>query len=279
MIPVAFVNGIGAAVLWVSQATVITMYAEEYAAANALERAAALGIFNGLFYGIFQFSAIVGNVMTSLLIEQSDESASDDENTVNVNTTLLFVVFFILALVGTAMLVFGKAQTSASTASSSPWEAFKNSVVLLQKREMQLILPMFLFHGVWQAWAAGNFTADIVSESLGSGWIGYVMCLFGFGNVVGSIVFGRLSDRLGRKPIIAFGLLAGLCVQIFFLAWTVTDDAFALSFCFAFAIGLVDSVFNSIPSAFAVAFVSLLLSSPSKNTHCSTGGSDCCDAV
>ena len=64
---------------------------------------------------------------------------------------------------------------------------------------------MFLFSGVVFGFLCSDFTNNLVRESLGVHEIGLVMSVFGLGDGLACLLFGRLSDYVGRPPIIFYG--------------------------------------------------------------------------
>ena len=66
------------------------------------------------------------------------------------------------------------------------------------------------------SFAWGAISAHIVTPILGSSNLGFVMCAFGVADALGSTVVGKLSDVVGRMPVILGGaaLQAGLSVWL-----------------------------------------------------------------
>ena len=47
----------------------------------------------------------------------------------------------------------------------------------------------------------------MISVALGKDWVGYVTAASAFADMLSSIAFGRLSDTLGRVPVLALGVV------------------------------------------------------------------------
>ncbi len=128
-------------------------------------------------------------------------------------------------------------DTVAATARTSPGSRGVSlyTVALRHKNVSITALSIFLFglsHGAFL-----YFTVPLLGESLGFGptRIGWVISAFGVGHVLGALVMGPLSDRLGkRKPFLFISLLSpGLLILLFALTDTVAP-MIAISFVYGF---------------------------------------------
>ncbi|RHY24242.1 hypothetical protein DYB32_008925, partial [Aphanomyces invadans] len=88
MIPAAFMEGVGASVLWIAQATYLTELSVLYAKFKHEPVVSSMGVFNGVFYSIFRMSAISGNIISSLVPAES-----------------LFVMYTIIGMFGAALML------------------------------------------------------------------------------------------------------------------------------------------------------------------------------
>uniref|UniRef100_A0A1I8IW18 Serine/threonine-protein kinase 1 n=1 Tax=Macrostomum lignano TaxID=282301 RepID=A0A1I8IW18_9PLAT len=83
-----------------------------------------------------------------------------------------------------------------------------------------------------------------VACSSGIGAVGRVMMCYGAGHVLG-VLFGLVAGRLGKLPVL---LAAGCCqigLEVAGLLWQVEAEPVAYFYCYAFAWGCVDTVWNS----------------------------------
>ena len=98
--PASILVGFGASFLWVSQGEYVTWAANGYAIASNLPKSSAIGLFNGIFYGMFQMTQVSGNLIQAFLL--SDKSL--DHN-------VLFGVYLACAAVGTCLVLTLKRKT------------------------------------------------------------------------------------------------------------------------------------------------------------------------
>lgn len=112
-----------------------------------------------------------------------------------------------------------------------------------------------LIRGMEQSFVFGDFTKNIISETKGTNWIGFVMAVFGVTDALSSVTLGRLADRFGKRLFVAVGLLAHLAVLSFFLCFLFLDDDalddiydnFWILFVAAGILGIADSCWNTFP--------------------------------
>ncbi len=78
---------------------------------------------------------------------------------------------------------------------------------------------------------------------MGTKWIGWVMACFGAADVLGSAVFGRLSDKIGRKVIILFSSVMAVAGYVLSI-WTTPEKPY-LYFIVLVLLGLADGGYNT----------------------------------
>ena len=84
-------------------------------------------------------------------------------------------------------------------------------VVLIDLIGFTLVIP-FLTYFI-QDLASGDGFTDVGQRDL---WVGIVLAAYTFGQFLFTPILGSLSDRIGRRPVIMFGLLSN---TIFFIAF------------------------------------------------------------
>ena len=132
------------------------------------------------------------------------------------------------------------------------WEMTIKSVydctTLMFTRESLLLTPMYIFSGLELSFWSGEF-----SQFLTPSVIGLVLSFAGVGEVIGGIIFGKLSDKFGRSISITIGSICyaiGLGISCYMKQQNYTPDpqvlgAPAIAYAAALLFGLGDSSFNT----------------------------------
>jgi MFS family permease len=215
--------GFGAAVLWTAQGSVVMH-------SSTKEK---LGSYNGLFFGLFQWAQVIGNLLAGILLSHGTN-----------NSTL----FIILTIVGGCSLIgflfirqFKVEDVDAPQMSIS--ERFSQTFKLMVTREMIMLYLAMIYSGISQSYMFGVFPKTRPKND-----VGYIMAVFGAADVLGSFVAGYVSDRLGRMPIVftcAVSMTAGSL--IFFMQYLdlISMEDKYLSYVIAILLGIADSGFNT----------------------------------
>ncbi len=113
-----------------------------------------------------------------------------------------------------------------------------------------------------QSFVFGDFTSNIIKQTKGSEWIGFVMAVFGVTDALGSVILGRIADRFTKRIFVAVGLIAHTTIFAFYLTFlNIDDDALAhittnywILFITAAILGVADSCWNTFPSVMMSVF-------------------------
>jgi len=216
--------GFGAAVLWTAQGSVVLHSAPP----------AKLGVYNGLFFGIFQWAQVIGNLLAGILL------------TGGTNPSKLFLILTIVGATSLGGFCFVRGKTGTKTKE----DTIPVSVRLSQTFKIMIETPMLylylamIYSGISQTYMFGVFPG---SKTIATNDIGYVMAVFGGADVIGSFVAGYVSDRLGRMPIVftcAVSMTAG-SVLLLLQDFHVLPHETYLSYIIAILLGIADSGFNT----------------------------------
>ena len=279
LIPASVLVGLGCAFMWAAQGVYITKIAVNYAESTGEEnRFAFLGLFNGIFWGLFNCNQVAGNLISSMILK-SGQSPSI--------LAKLFTVFLFLSSFAVLSLFFlpspaprqqrrrqqqqnddvekkistttnkstnNSTNNSDNSDTTEPKEEEKEKektaslevmlssmITILGNKEILLLLPMFLYSGVVFGFLCSDFTNNLVRESLGVHEIGLVMSVFGLGDGLACLLFGKLSDFVGRPPIIMYGVVVHFIIFLFLLTWNVKADATVTLYCVAWFYGTADA--------------------------------------
>jgi len=216
----AVILGFGAAIIWTAQGSYVTNAALCYAKLSNKPPRSSIGLFNGIFFGIFQLSMLIGNILSSVILSSGgssseslsdlsgsffDDSSSSSEPEINPQAKILFYVYTAVCFVGFVGLCF---LPKANSADDSPKQKIKNpiekvigAIVLWKEPRMFLMIPYLVFTGLEQAFVFGDFTKQFVRELHGVEMVGYVMSSFGAIDSICSFALGRLADRIGARWI------------------------------------------------------------------------------
>lgn len=110
--------------------------------------------------------------------------------------------------------------------SDAPRRSFIQSLMavprlLLTSSAARKISLCYLSVGFSQSYTTGSFTADAVAKEVGPAFVGAIMATNNTMEVVSALLFGRLSDKLGRYPCYLGALLFELVNPLFFALFPV----------------------------------------------------------
>ena len=285
----AILPGFGASIMWIGQGAYTTESARLYALCTGKEETASLGLFNGIFWFCFQATQIAGNLLSSLVLSKDkDSSGAPPYDT----TMLLIGIYCGLAGLGTVLLCFlrrvdrapaagagavavadsGDDDTAALTGGdrdagtgaangkggkeqrSTKQRLLATTHLFTRDMRMTLLVPLLFYTGFEQSWAWGSFTKDYVSVTLSSSWVGYAMVMFGAADALSSLVFGNLSDRIGRFALLLVALAIQGGVGVFLLAYTPAHGEYAAVLPLAVAWGVADGILQTLVGALLGAY-------------------------
>ena len=249
------VIGLGAAVLWTAQGGFIAACAGAHEEERALPAHSTMGQFNGIFFSIFQLNQFVGNLLAALLYSyQASQSSVFGVMTVicgcGVATLLLLPKTHAAgsraALAERADMLrhaagdarveddedgYGEDARSAAAAARAGAEldadaytatdaaprqsvsvsAVLSSLRLLSDGRLSLMLMLIIYSGFAQSWMYGAFPPLV----LGNERRFFVLSFMGGADAFFSYTLGKLSDRVGRLPILLLGLLTHSAVYVY----------------------------------------------------------------
>ncbi|EFA79758.1 hypothetical protein PPL_06577 [Heterostelium album PN500] len=218
------VLGFGAAILWTAEGAFVIRCSTE----------STLGFHTGLFFALFQANQIVGNLGTAELIK-----AGYSDRT-------LFIILTITCAVSIFIFLFlGNPDNSTDDKPKeilSTKERLMLTLNLLKDRPIQLLIIALFYSGISQSFFFGDFPPLVGKNNLG-----YVMTVFGVCDALGSVIIGKVSDIIGRSPMIIFATLCCLGGTIFtyIIDRYISDHQLVLYFVCAGMMGFADAGYNT----------------------------------
>ncbi|KAK1298634.1 UNC93-like protein 3 [Acorus calamus] len=246
MVPASLYLGFSASIIWVGQGTYLTSAARSHAKDCHLHEGTIIGSFNGEFWMMFASTQVVGNLISLFLLKNGKEGESS-------GTTLLFIVFLGCMILGSVLMCFlskrDERRQNTPEDSSDIKSLLKPVILPLLDKNMLLIIPLFAYSGLQQAFVWAEFTKYIVTPALGVSGVGGAMAIFGASDAICSLAAGRWTSGLSSITLILSG---GALLQILVLVWLllkyslssgVLGPAYPLIVAVIWGIG--DGVFNT----------------------------------
>jgi len=263
--PASALFGLSAAPLWVAQGEYTTWLAVRFSRDQPSEQQAIIGLFNGVFFCIFETTQVVGNGISSLVFHVSPKQSGDGNGSPAASTVRLLFVLFCGFVVCAILLVTFKMDSRRTDATgtepkklsmasrSNSFSKMRRSSysgklrrlteasrLMLEGRTM-ILIPLMIANGLARSLVFSDFTSNVIKPHLGEDNIGFVMMLFGFTDAIASLYLGKLAGQVGRTPI----LLAGSAMHLSCLCailWMPLDSysnlkIYAISACWGLADG------------------------------------------
>lgn len=159
--------------------------------------------YNSLFFSIYQFAGMFGNILASIILLSLGEVAWA--------RNVLFVTLGVLALLGAFIFL---AMPTVEGANDKQSGLLDTSRLAFTDAKVGLMIPLMVTNGMTLAFFLGDFQTDITCPVAGSGFTGFVIATFFGVNAVASASWGRLisTGTLSRRVVF---FLAALLVALF----------------------------------------------------------------
>ncbi|XP_029352746.1 protein unc-93 homolog A [Echeneis naucrates] len=273
LMPTSVILGLGGSPLWSAKCTYLTISGNIQASKEGKKGSDIINQYFGIFFFIFQSSAVWGNLMSSLIFGQDTNIANIPEELLeacgaadcglNVSaqgTTTRPEDKLVWTLVGCyigvgvlAMLIVAvfldnidQEQASEFRGSRKPFcHTFLATFRLLKDWRLLTLIPLTMYSGFEQSFLSGEYTKNYVTCALGIHYVGYVMMCFGASNSLCSFLFGRLARYTGRAALFLLAAVANFSCIIALLYWRPHPDQLPVFFVFPALWGMADAIWQT----------------------------------
>ncbi|XP_072359612.1 protein unc-93 homolog A-like [Scyliorhinus torazame] len=276
LIPTAIILGTGGAPLWSAKCTYLTICGYRYAKKYNKVGENIVNHYFGIFFLIFQSSAVWGNLLSSLIFQYTSGKANitDDilaycgpnncpqnDPMVNRNVTsaqhsmstihTLSGIYTGVGIAGVILVAFFLDQFDQDDVKQFKEKDINLLSVLvatftqLKDKRQCLLIVMTMYSGFEQGFLAGDYTKAYVTCTIGIQYVGYVMICFGASNSIFSAIFGRISRFTGRIGLFAFATITNLASIIALFLWHPQLEQMAVFFVFPCLWGMADAVWQT----------------------------------
>lgn len=250
MVPASLYLGFTASIIWVGQGTYLTSAARSHAKDCQLHEGTIIGSFNGEFWGMFAAHQVIGNLISLALLR--DGKGGDNVS----GTNVLFTVFLVSMVLGVILMCFiSKSDDKEEDliVYTSVGSLLKTVIAPMLQTKMMLIIPLFAYSGLQQAFVWAVFTKHVVTPALGVSGVGGAMAVYGAADVICSFIAGRYTSSLSSITLIVPG---GAVLQALILLWLLFVYSLPTGvLCYVYPLlmaaiwGVGDGVFNTQLSA------------------------------
>uniref|UniRef100_A0A4W3HTQ8 Protein unc-93 homolog A n=1 Tax=Callorhinchus milii TaxID=7868 RepID=A0A4W3HTQ8_CALMI len=277
LIPTAVILGLGGAPLWAAKCTYLTINGNLYAKQYKKIGKDVVNQYFGIFFCLFQFSSVLGNLISSLVFQQysaGDGDISEEtlkfcgaydcpqiSNNFSSNITVerpsnstIYTLLGIYSAVGVlAVILVAVFLDELDQQEVKRFREEKISVLsvllstvkhLRDKRQCLLIL-LTIYSGLEQGFLSGDYTKFYVTCALGIQYVGYSMICFGASNAIFSFLCGKLAQYIGRIVLYILATLTNVALIIALLLWKPQPEQMPVFFVFPGMWGFVDAVWQT----------------------------------
>ncbi|XP_063089137.1 protein unc-93 homolog A isoform X2 [Cavia porcellus] len=259
LVPTSVLLGLGAAPLWSAQCTYLTILGNSQARKAGKLGKDVVNKYFGIFFFIFQSSGVWGNLISSLVFEQTPhkgftEFLLEDQlmscgakdclmSTVATNTTTQPSQKLIYTLLG----IYTDDNPPNSEGEKSPpfWSTLLSTFMLLRDKRLCLLILLPLYSGLQQGFISGEYTRSYVTCALGIQFVGYVMICFSAASSSCSLLYGKISQYTGRAVLYALGTVTHLSCIVSLLLWQPRTAQMAVFFILPGLWGVADAVWQT----------------------------------
>ncbi|XP_047504327.1 UNC93-like protein [Pieris napi] len=274
MIPAGLCIGLGGGPLWCSKSTYLAVVSEVHSKLSNISAEVLLARFLGIFFMLFQFHQVWGNLISSLVLSSGDNQAA----VTAINATMIPEIcganflpsadaaealqrqpyekiqllsgIYLACMVAAALMVaigvdsMERYDTGPANNVMGGGEMLMATLKLLAEPKMSMMTTIVAFNGLQQGFFGADFTAAFVSCAVGTGTVGYVMLASGVAAAIGCYVtcFGYIAKVTGRMPLICAATVIHMALVATILLWKPQANMSYVMYIIAVLWGFCDSV-------------------------------------
>ncbi|XP_076142709.1 protein unc-93 homolog A-like [Alosa pseudoharengus] len=276
LIPTSAVLGAAGGPLWSAKCTYLAMsgHLQAQREGRGISRAQdLLTQYFGIFFAMFQSSAVWGNLLSSLIFSQDTHVAEIPEeklqycgvglcaddfiqsgNYTRPEQKLVYTLMgcyigvglLAMALVAVFLDNIDREVTKEFRGNREPFcSTFLATIRLMRDRKLLLLIPMTIYSGLEQSFLWGEYTKNYVTCALGIHYIGFTMMCFGACDSLFSFVFGKIARFTGRIALFCLAALTNFGCTMGLLFWRPHPDHFVVFFLIPGLWGIADAVWQT----------------------------------
>ncbi|XP_041064955.1 protein unc-93 homolog A [Carcharodon carcharias] len=276
LIPTAIILGTGGAPLWSAKCTYLTTCGYRYAKNHNKIGENIVNHYFGIFFLIFQSSAVWGNLLSSLIFQYTSAKANITDEILsycgpnncpqyevktarNVTSTqhsmsiihTLSGIYTGVGVGGVLLVAFFLDHLDEQDRKQFKGKEINVLSILmatlthLKDKRQCLLIVMTMYSGFEQGFLAGDYTKAYVTCTIGIQFVGYVMICFGASNSIFSMIFGKMSRYTGRMSLFAFGTITHLATMIAIFLWQPRPEQLPVYFVFPSLWAMADAVWQT----------------------------------
>ncbi|XP_013372876.1 PREDICTED: protein unc-93 homolog A isoform X4 [Chinchilla lanigera] len=283
LVPTSVLLGLGAAPLWSAQCTYLTVLGNSQARKAGKLGKDVVNKYFGIFFFIFQSSGVWGNLISSLVFDQTPnkEFLSEDQlmscgakdclmstaatnNTTQPSQKLVYTLLSIYTdhvclphlqhiwtymdkpLCPTLLRTNDDNPPNREGEKSLPfWSTLLSTFMLLKDKRLCLLILLPLYSGLQQGFISGEYTRSYATCALGIQFVGYVMICFSAASSLCSLLYGKISQYTGRAVLYVLGSVTHLSCIVTLLLWKPHPAQMAVFFILPGLWGVADAVWQT----------------------------------
>ncbi|KAA6363546.1 MAG: hypothetical protein EZS28_040927 [Streblomastix strix] len=166
------------------------------------------GILVGVFFGIFNFCAPVGNLLAGIL------------NQTTLNQSIIQLIFAVIAFIGVIVLIPIKTGEMKEDRYLSFKPHFKEMFEIAKIPRYYAVALSSVFNMCMVNFLASVFTGQ-VPEDTARTFTGYAFAMAGVMQIIGSFTWGVIIDKKSKR---ASFFISALLIQLFIILWWVKQS-------------------------------------------------------